>query len=105
MPPTRRKGVGRGNQVFVHETFRGDPRRIISDLLPAIFYNSPNIRTRNTPAGKTRAAGHQQADEEIVRQMAGGNAISKGGDSKIHTTSVQVGGVVTLETNIRMYNK
>ena len=69
------KGVGSEPSVFVHETFQLYLRSITPDLPSVIFYNNPNIRTRNAPAGKTRAAGHQQADEEIVRQMA---EISKG---------------------------
>merc|ERR1711957_932711 len=63
--------------------------------------SAPEIPLQERP--EQRAINRQT--KRSSNRWQGGNAISKGGDSKIPTTSVQVGGVVTLETNIKMCNK
>merc|ERR1711957_950384 len=81
-------------RFFVHETS-------YQPFFTTAPTSAPEIPLQERP--EQRAINRQT--KRSSDRWQGGNAISKGGDSKIPTTSVQVGGVVTLETNIKMCNK
>ena len=51
------KGVSSEPAFFVHETFQLYLRGITSNLPPSIFYNNPNICTKNIPAAKDFSSG------------------------------------------------